>query len=115
MQKLIEKDWLHFGHKFTDRCGLLATSDSREMSPIFTQFLDCLRHLLHLLPGEFEYNARLLLELHDQSRASVFGTFVGCCEKDREDLRYDFRGVLYGTSSMIRSEHESFQNAIGRD
>ncbi|VDN26080.1 unnamed protein product [Dibothriocephalus latus] len=87
-RKLIEKDWLHFGHKFTDRCGLLSSGDSRECAPVFTQFLDCLRHLLELLPAEFEFTQRLLLELHDQSRSALYGTFVGCCEKDRVDLKY---------------------------
>lgn len=86
LQALIEKDWLRFGHKFTERCGLVDSGESREVSPIFTQFLDCTRHLLELLPGEFEFNSRMLLELHDHSRSGLFGTFVGCCEKDRYDL-----------------------------
>ena len=34
---LIEKEWLSFGHKFSDRCGHTTTSDSKEQSPIFLQ------------------------------------------------------------------------------
>lgn len=37
-QTLIEKEWLAFGHKFTDRCGHIQ-GDSKEVSPIFTQFI----------------------------------------------------------------------------
>ena len=37
-QVLIEKEWLSFGHKFTDRCGFIQ-GDSKEVSPIFTQFI----------------------------------------------------------------------------
>ncbi|VDP49603.1 unnamed protein product [Schistosoma margrebowiei] len=57
---LIEKDWIQFGYKFTERCGLVSGADPREISPIFTQFLDCLRHLLEICPTKFEYNIKLL-------------------------------------------------------
>jgi len=29
-QALIEKDWLHFGHKFSDRCGFLAGENGNQ-------------------------------------------------------------------------------------
>uniref|UniRef100_A0A5K3EMM1 Myotubularin phosphatase domain-containing protein n=3 Tax=Mesocestoides corti TaxID=53468 RepID=A0A5K3EMM1_MESCO len=85
-QALIEKDWLYFGHKFTDRCGLVDSVDPREVSPIFVQFLDCTHHLLELLPEAFEFNSRMLLELHDHSRSGLYGTFIGCSERERMQL-----------------------------
>lgn len=48
-QALIEKDWLHFGHKFSDRCGFLA-GDSREISPVFTQFIDATWQIMLQFP-----------------------------------------------------------------
>lgn len=45
-QTLIEKEWLAFGHKFTDRCGHIQ-GDSKEVSPIFTQFIGECVHLKH--------------------------------------------------------------------
>ena len=48
-QALVEKDWLHFGHKFSDRCGFLA-GDSREMSPVFTQFIDATWQIMTQFP-----------------------------------------------------------------
>ena len=48
-QALIEKDWLHFGHKFSDRCGFLA-GDSREISPVFTQFIDATWQIMSQFP-----------------------------------------------------------------
>ncbi|VDM30972.1 unnamed protein product, partial [Hydatigera taeniaeformis] len=84
---LVEKDWLCFGHKFGDRCGQTQEVDSREISPIFTQFLDCTRHLIDLLPTAFEFNSRFLMALHDHSRSGRFGTFVGCSEKQRRELK----------------------------
>jgi myotubularin-related protein 6/7/8 len=35
-QILIEKEWLMFGHKFSERCGH-TDHDPKEVSPIFTQ------------------------------------------------------------------------------
>lgn len=37
---LVEKEWLHFGHKMSDRNWIL-DGKAREVSPIFLQFLDC--------------------------------------------------------------------------
>ncbi|QQP42336.1 Myotubularinrelated protein 4like [Caligus rogercresseyi] len=37
-----EKEWLDFGHKMADRCGLPGgASDPNERSPIFLQWCDC--------------------------------------------------------------------------
>jgi myotubularin-related protein 6/7/8 len=36
---LIEKEWVHFGHKFNDRCGHIFGFSEKEQSPIFIQFI----------------------------------------------------------------------------
>lgn len=74
-----------FGHKFSDRCGHIQ-NDPREVSPIFTQFLDCTWQLMSQRSDAFEFNERFLLILHDHVHSCQFGTFVGNCEKDRLDL-----------------------------
>ncbi|XP_074649739.1 phosphatidylinositol-3,5-bisphosphate 3-phosphatase MTMR6-like isoform X2 [Tubulanus polymorphus] len=86
-QILIEKEWLSFGHKFTDRCGLLETVDPKEVSPVFTQFLECVWQLKEQFPCAFQFNDRYLLTIHDHVYSCQFGTFIGNCEKDRLDLR----------------------------
>lgn len=85
-QALIEKDWLAFGHKFSDRCGHIQT-DPKEVSPVFTQFLDCTYQLMQQRMDTFEFNERFLLILHDHVQSCQFGTFIGNCEKDRIDLK----------------------------
>ncbi|XP_017146423.1 myotubularin-related protein 6 isoform X2 [Drosophila miranda] len=89
-QALIEKDWLAFGHKFSERCGHIQT-DAKEVSPIFTQFLDCTWQLMSQRSEAFEFNERFLLILHDHVHSCQFGTFVGNCEKDRLDLKLSER------------------------
>jgi hypothetical protein len=42
---LIEKEWLSFGHRFQDRCGLGPRSPQEE-SPIFVQFIDIVWQIL---------------------------------------------------------------------
>lgn len=101
---LVEKDWLCFGHKFGDRCGQTQTVDAREISPIFTQFLDCTRHLIDLLPTTFEFNSRFLMALHDHSRSGRFGTFVGCSEKQRRELKW---AVFFSVYSIGGHRHRS--------
>jgi len=87
VQTVLEKEWLSFGHKFTDRCGFVAGVDPKELSPVFTQFLDCVWQMTQQFPTAFQFNERYLLALHDHALSCQFGTFVGNCEKDRVDLR----------------------------
>lgn len=86
-QTLIEKDWLAFGHKFSERCGHIQT-DSKEVSPIFTQLLDTTWQLMQQFPLSFQFNEAFLFTIHDHIHSCQFGTFIGNCEKDRVDLRY---------------------------
>jgi hypothetical protein len=99
-QALIEKDWLAFGHKFSERCGHVA-GDAKEVSPVFTQFIDCTWQLAQQFPGTFQFNERFLLTLHDHVQSCQFGTFIGNCEKDRIDLRYVWTLQLYLTLLIV--------------
>jgi len=85
-QALIEKDWLTFGHKFTDRCGFLA-GDSKEISPIFTQFIDATWQLINQFPQAFQFNVKYLLTIHDHVYSCQYGTFIGNCQKERVELQ----------------------------
>lgn len=68
------------------RCGHL-DGDAKEVSPIFTQFLDCIWQLMEQFPCAFEFNENFLLEIHDHVFSCQFRNFLGNCQKDREDLR----------------------------
>lgn len=44
---LIDKDWLQFGHQFHLRLGVYSSDyKQKQRSPVFVQFLDCVRQLL---------------------------------------------------------------------
>ncbi|XP_034950014.1 myotubularin-related protein 6 [Chelonus insularis] len=85
-QALIEKDWLAFGHKFSDRCGHVI-NDPKELAPIFTQFIDATYQLLRQYPYMFQFNEAFLLTLHDHVHSCKHGTFVGNNEKERQLLQ----------------------------
>ncbi|XP_058791089.1 myotubularin-related protein 6 [Phymastichus coffea] len=89
-QVLIEKDWLAFGHKFNDRCGFIIT-DTKELAPIFTQFIDATYQLLQQFPYMFQFNEQYLITLHDHIHSCQYGTFIGNCEKDRQALKLSER------------------------
>ncbi|XP_066935132.1 myotubularin-related protein 6-like [Clytia hemisphaerica] len=89
-QVLVEKEWLSFGHKFVHRYGLLS-GDPKEVSPIFTQFLEACWQLTLQFPTGFQFNERFLLDLHEHLYSCQFGTFLGNCEKERKDSRLNRR------------------------
>jgi myotubularin-related protein 6/7/8 len=93
-QVLITKEWLSFGHKFTDRCGHL-NGDAREMSPVFLQFLDVVWQLQCQFPCSFQFNDRLLVDLHEHVNSCQFGTFLCNCEREREELKLSNQTYSY--------------------
>jgi myotubularin-related protein 6/7/8 len=112
-QVLIEKDWLSFGYKFADRCGHLSSdkffvsppntdgadaaqaflasvqnkfasqSHLKETSPVFHQFLECVRQMQRQFPTRFEFNERFLERLHYHLYSCQFGTFLYNSERER--------------------------------
>eukprot|EP00051_Salpingoeca_urceolata_P010485 m.128177 g.128177 ORF g.128177 m.128177 type:complete len:763 (+) comp16729_c0_seq1:2824-5112(+) len=79
---LLEKEWLGFGHKFSDRCGFLYHCPD-EVSPIFTQFLDCVWQLQRRDPNSFEFNERFLVQLHHEIMGCKFGNFLFNTDQER--------------------------------
>eukprot|EP00794_Sanderia_malayensis_P007201 gene7201-8007_t len=116
-QVLIEKEWLSFGHKFIDRCGLIS-GDSKECSPIFSQFLDCVWQLTQQFPTAFQFNERFLLTIHTHVYSCQFGTFLGNCCKEREESRlsektYSLWGFMWQhISEYINPFYNEGQHAI---
>lgn len=83
---LIDKEFLAFGYKFNDRCGF-NQGDPTEVSPLFTQFIECIFQIMQQNTLAFEFNEQFLLKLHDLIQSCQFPTFIGNCEKDRSDLK----------------------------
>ncbi|XP_043851294.1 myotubularin-related protein 6 isoform X1 [Dromiciops gliroides] len=104
---LIEKDWISFGHKFSDRCGHL-DGDPKEVSPVFTQFLECVWHLTEQFPQAFEYNEVFLLQIHEHVHSCQFGNFLGNCQKEREDLK--LKEKTYSLWPFLLDDHEKYLN-----
>ncbi|PIO28822.1 hypothetical protein AB205_0134770 [Aquarana catesbeiana] len=89
---LIEKDWISFGHKFSDRCGQLY-GDSKEVSPVFTQFLECVWHLTEQFPQAFEFNEAFLLHIHEHEKThSLWAHLLG--------ERSKYQNPLFDQSSL---------------
>ncbi len=85
LQILIEYQWVHFGHKFSSRLGLLGPKSSDETSPVFLQWLDCVWQLLRQKPHEFQFNETLLFDLAATLQATLFGTFLADTAKERAE------------------------------
>jgi hypothetical protein len=133
-QVLIEKDWISFGHKFADRCGHLHhdekqfivvvdsiikdmmqnkfyyNSQQRETSPIFHQFLDCVYQLICLYPTRFEFNERLLIDLHYHVYSCQFGTFLFDCEAER--VQHNPQKKTWSIWDYFNSDRNSFTNDL---
>ncbi|RWS30560.1 Myotubularin-related protein 8-like protein [Leptotrombidium deliense] len=109
-ETLIEKEWLAFGHKFTDRCGHIQTGDAKEVAPVFTQFIDCTWQIMQQFPYHFEFNEKFLLILHDHVYSCQFGTFIGNCDKERNDLMMKSR--TYSLWAYFDSQRSEFINPL---
>eukprot|EP00038_Savillea_parva_P000911 m.99883 g.99883 ORF g.99883 m.99883 type:complete len:823 (-) comp10322_c0_seq1:319-2787(-) len=106
---LVEKEWLHFGHKMSDRNWML-DGKSKEVSPIFLQFLECTWQISQQYPRAFEFNELFLVTIHDCMVSSQFGTFLCNSEKERHDLKVSERTA--SVWSFLYSRREDFLNPL---
>ena len=109
-QALIEKEWIAFGHKFSDRCGHIQLADGKEIAPVFTQFVDCVWQIQLQHPCEFEFNEKFLILLHDHVHSCQFGNFVGNCDRERTDLRMSERS--YSLWAFMDTRREKLINPL---
>nr|XP_026693368.1 myotubularin-related protein 8-like isoform X2 [Ciona intestinalis] len=106
---LIQKEWLHFGHKFTHRCGHI-DGDGRETSPVFTQFIDAVWQLMRIFPCDFQFNETLLFDLHDHVYSCQFGTFLGNCAKERQE--YSLAARTYSLWGWMMKRTNTYINPL---
>lgn len=106
---LIEKDWISFGHKFSERCGHL-DGDLKEVSPVFTQFLECVWHLTEQFPQAFEFNEAFLLQIHEHVHSCQFGNFIGNCQKEREELK--LKEKTYSLWPFLLDDKQKYLNPL---
>lgn len=90
-EALVEREWLQAGHPFALRCQhsayTAASARTKNQSPTFLIFLDCVWQIYQQFPCSFEFNEQFLIMLFEHSYASQFGTFLGNCDAERRELR----------------------------
>ncbi|KAG8757599.1 hypothetical protein FRC14_001890 [Serendipita sp. 396] len=55
----------------------------KEMSPVFHQFLECVRNIQRQFPDRFEFNEEFLRKIYWHLYACEFGTFLFNCEREK--------------------------------
>ncbi|AAG51396.1 putative myotubularin; 50488-54147 [Arabidopsis thaliana] len=116
-QALVEKDWLAFGHPFSDRVGMPNISGSgnfdfprhsshghNNYSPIFMQWIDSVSQLMRMYPCAFEFSPTFLVDFMDCLLSCRFGNFLCNSEKEREQCGIaDACGCLWAYLTDLRS------------
>ena len=95
-QVLIQKEWIWFGHKFQQR-NLPLSDQSKEESPVFLQFIDCVWQIMQQFPSVFEFNEEFLHFIILHSYSGRFGDFLSNCVDDCLTLELDKRTLSLWT------------------
>ncbi|WVQ94263.1 hypothetical protein IAU59_001342 [Kwoniella sp. CBS 9459] len=61
------------------------TSHLKETSPVFHQFLDCIRQIQRQFPDRFEFNEQYILDIFYHLYSCQFGTFLFNNERERQN------------------------------
>jgi len=108
LQVLIEKEWLAFGHKFSDRSAHSNKAPSEERSPIFVLWLDCIWQIMRQYPTILEFNDQLLLALCEHVYSCRFGTFL--CNNLVERMNAEAKNKTVSFWSWVQERYEMFLN-----
>ncbi|CAI4232472.1 unnamed protein product [Auanema sp. JU1783] len=84
--ELITREWIEFGHKFSDRNGV-SGNDANERSPIFLQWIDAVWQLFSANETSFEFNENFLLKLAQHSYSGLFGNFLFNSSRDSNNMK----------------------------
>src|SRR3990167_6055223 len=104
---LIEKEWLMFGHPFSDRCGHFLNDDHPDIVPVFIQFIDCVWQTLYQFPSHFEFNSKFLVDICQNVYSCLFGTFILNNDKERRVYRSRFLTESFWTNSIANSNYKN--------
>lgn len=80
--KLVQKEWLSFGHKFCERMcfGATVSASTAGASPVFLQFMDAVSQIVKNYPNSFEFNEYFLIQILDYAHNGQCGDFLANCE-----------------------------------
>ncbi|KAF2345428.1 Myotubularin-like phosphatase domain, partial [Trinorchestia longiramus] len=105
---LVEREWVEFGHKFTDRCGYSGGSNGNERCPVFLQWLDAVHQLLHQFPQAFQFNQAYLVKLSQHIYSNLFGTFL--CNTSQERATCELQERTYPVWSIFNFNTHHYVN-----
>jgi hypothetical protein len=109
---LIEKEWIGMGHKFHSRY-CIGQNPHDDVSPIFSQWIECVFQLVSQYPDEFEFTPDYLISIVFGMLSGRFGNFLFDCEKERiEHASVDDNGtVVECIWPHIWRHRHAFENA----
>ncbi|XP_063988143.1 myotubularin-related protein 3 isoform X1 [Diachasmimorpha longicaudata] len=101
-QILCEREWLDFGHKFSDRCGqTVGCEDLNERCPVFLQWLDCVHQLIKQFQCSFQMSSTYIVKLAQHTYSQLFGTFL--CNTRQERLQSRVREHTFSVWRFLNS------------
>ncbi|XP_064652187.1 myotubularin-related protein 9-like [Lineus longissimus] len=113
-EALIEREWVQAGHPFADRCSksAYAVTKTRNESPVFMIFLDCVWQIWQQFPCSFEFNQQFLVTLFQHAYASQFGTFM--CNNEFERQKHDLPNKTVSLWSYINRPEvlQTYMNSL---
>ncbi|KAE9354043.1 hypothetical protein PR003_g3570 [Phytophthora rubi] len=117
---LVEKDWLAFGHKFSERTSGDRNRDPQrnKASPIMFQFIDAVWQMQRQYPRSFEFNERFLLHLANAMTSGLYGTFLydSRLQRDVNEVKYNsvsvWTPVLMKPLLYTNSDYEMYDGPI---
>ncbi|KAJ8375607.1 hypothetical protein SKAU_G00061870 [Synaphobranchus kaupii] len=77
-----ERTGSHSGTSSETGCDQL-DGDPKEVSPVFTQFLECVWQLTEQFPQAFQFSEWFLIQIHEHVHSCQFGNFLGNSQRQR--------------------------------